>query len=418
MDPLRYAANVDLLLSNSTASVGGWENSLGRMLDEDGDPVLSRGRPRRRLASSTDRAPSSVHGEPDALLADLLLHGEELHSADTIVELACRSPLVALTAAEGGARLVIATATTDSALEAAAVAESLASNVRVRTLDPVELPRLLRAIPEHDGADAALAGRFEWTAADLDALQRVRVLIAGHSLLALINSAPQDGAGARADAAVQAAALVEACRVWLKGGDAAVAAELEARILLSGQDASERPHRGADSDTREAALVEALVDVLSLETAGNCGSCGEARILLLSVSVHAETAEDGTGKDADHLAGGGNGGTGKDADQVAGGGNEHLPASSFRWRVDAPPHHLAAKLRRFIAAGLELRWAPASAIPSRLRPDVVDWCDSSRVALVGANGHRGSVHAHGSGMHAPIAMTHYVVRMAACELKK
>ena len=290
--------------------------------DNDGDLVI----PRRRAPQPQ---PPTTSVDASALV-QLIQSGVIDVRGETVVELACSACAAAsIAAAQCGARHVYATDGggdgNHSLREAVANAKKLGTSdtmLSVRRLDPIELPRLLCAQPE-EGADSD-ALDLDWTAADLRELRRARVFLGGSRLL----GPPPAKAELEAGPAACAEALLQACRTWAAGGTASAAAEVEARRWLSGGGGS----AGSAADAEAVAL--ALSAVLQGEAEGG------ARTLLLAVEV--ERDEDGTGSVGE-------------ADGIHG----------FRWRSEAPPPRLGARLRCLMAAGLEACWAPAtSRLPS------------------------------------------------------
>ena len=298
--------------------------------DSDGDLVLPRRRtPQLQLPTNT-----SVDA---AALVQLIQSGVVDVRGETVVELACGACAAAsIAAARCGARHVYATDGggdgNHSLRGAAANAKNLVDEsdtvLSVRRLDVCELPRLLRVQPEEEAADAD-ALDLDWTAADLRELRGARMLLGGSRLLGPPPANPELEAGP----AKCAAALLQACRTWAAGGTASAAAEVEARRWLSGGGGS------AGSAADAEAVAVALSAVLQDEAEGG------ARTLLLAVEV--ERDDDGTS------------GVGE-ADAEAEAETETEAAHGFRWRSEAPPPRLGARLRSLMASGLEARWAPAS----------------------------------------------------------
>ena len=317
--------------------------------DADGDLVM----PRRTAPALLPRD----HSPLDSALAQLLLLGEGGPSGSTVLELQCgRTAIASLVAAQCGARLAYAT---DGGGDggrslgevAAGVRKRGVSTVRVRRLDPCELPRLLLAAdqPADEEDDAAAEEELDWGTADLRELRRTRLLLGRGGLLGQPpRSAPQS------HDAEQAAALLQACRTWVAGGAAAVDAERVARALLSG----ETQGTTLSSAAGGAAMAAALAEVLQEEAEG-----GGARTLLLAVDTAEDAAEAGGGE-GDAGEGGEGDGEGDDEDGEGGegeggGGGGGAP---FRWRAEAPPARLAARLRCLTARGLEAQWATAAAL--------------------------------------------------------
>ena len=317
--------------------------------DADGDNlVIRRGKP----AAVVHESPA-VHGPLGGTLAALLLLREGAEARRPVLELQCgRAAVASHVAAQCGARLVFATdGGGDGGRSLGEVAASVRrlglSAVRVRRLDPCELPRLLCAselAEEEDGDDAA-AGELDWSAADLRELRRVRLLLGRADMLLGVPPRRAPAAGAEEQVEV----LMRACGTWVAGGATATAAELVVRKLLSGDaDGSVGSAAGGD------AVAAALAEVLAREAEG-----GGTRTLLMAVELEGGdsggggSGDDGGDGDGDDSDGDGDG----DGDGEGGGGDE-----PFRWRSEAPPPRLEARLRCLTAAGLTAQWAPAAAL--------------------------------------------------------
>ena len=279
--------------------------------DADGDNLVIR---RRKPAATVHGQSPVAHGQFDGMLSALLLLREGAEAKGPVLELQCGRADASRVAAQCGARLVFATdGGGDGGRSLGEVVASVRrlglTAVRVRRLDPCELPRLLLAselAEEEDGDDAA-AGELDWSAADLRELRSVRLLLGRAEML--LGEPPRRAPAAGAEEQVEA--LMRACRTWVAGGVTAAPAELVVRKLLSGDaDGSVASAAGGD------AVAAALAEVLVREAEG-----GWMRTLLMAVE-EAEDPEcgggDGGGGGGDGGGGGGDGGGG-DGD---GGGGE------------------------------------------------------------------------------------------------
>ena len=297
--------------------------------DADGDNLVIR---RRKPAAVVQDQPP---GSPlDGTLSALLLLREGAEAQGPVLELQCgRAAVASHVAARCGARLVFATdGGGDGGRSLGNVAVSVRRlglvAVRVRRLDPCELPRLLCAselAEEEDGDDAA-AGELDWSAADLRELRRVRLLLGRADMLFGVPPRRAPAAGAEE----QVEALMRACCTWVAGGATAAAAELVVRKLLSGDaDGSVGSAAGGD------AMAAALAEVLAREAEG-----GGMRTLLMAVELEGgDSCEGGSGDDGGDVDVDDSDDDG-DGDGEGGGGDE-----PFRWRSEAPPPRLEARLR-------------------------------------------------------------------------
>eukprot|EP00966_Prymnesium_polylepis_P094516 2187773-Prymnesium_polylepis.1 len=210
--------------------------------DEDGDLIVER--PSRR-APAAERVVCRAVRTADVVLADLVvaLCREKL-SCGTIVELRSGSALASLVARKSATHHVFATDSCDA--DGGALCrlqrDIAASGVRVRRLNPLELPRLVRAGADDGADDEGLRGACEWSSDDLTLLRRAETFIAGTALLAgggrsqhsSTSMLPLSPADARAEGEAKASVLLAACATWAKGGPHAASAEVTAREMLSG----------------------------------------------------------------------------------------------------------------------------------------------------------------------------------------